>query len=224
MQRVVESYLKLRYLFFRWRYELTTTKKLLLSLTMAAFTGLLAQIYIVLPFTPVPITGQVFGVLMSGVICGRIYGSVSQIFYVSLGLLGLPWFACGRGGISVIFSPTWGYFLGFILAPLLIGNRIDKFISSRNFWGQMKLMLSAIGVIYLFGSLGLAISLGTTFFETMVKGVIPFIPVDIFKAILCAVVSSSILPKRYYNDEIDKDVWNGGDRLWLFKTRGNKKS
>ena len=81
---IMDKYLTARYTFFKWRYSLSLVNKFGLAFAMAAFTGLLAQIRINLAFTPVPITAQVFAVLLSGVVCGGIFGSISQIIYLSL--------------------------------------------------------------------------------------------------------------------------------------------
>ena len=57
-----------KYDVFRWRYELSIPKKLALALGMACLTGLLAQARIPVPWSPVPITGQTFAVLLAGVL------------------------------------------------------------------------------------------------------------------------------------------------------------
>ena len=100
---ITDRYLAGKYAFFKWRYNLVFINKLGLALAMAFFTGLMAQIRIYLPFSPVPITGQVFAVLLSGVVCGGAFGSLSQIMYIGLGFAGLGWFAA--------FSPSSGYLL-----------------------------------------------------------------------------------------------------------------
>jgi biotin transport system substrate-specific component len=80
-----------------------------------------AQIRIPLPFTPVPITGQTFGVLFTGALLGSRYGTLVVIAYVVQGLTGLPVFAGLNGGIAVLFGPTGGYILGFIPAAFVVG-------------------------------------------------------------------------------------------------------
>lgn len=198
-------WLQLRYKFFRWRYELATVKKLYLAIGMACFTGAVAQIYIPLPFTPVPITGQVLGALMSGVVCGGAFGAVSQLIYVALGIIGLPWFAGATGGFHIITSPTMGYLVGFIVSAFLIGKLTDRKIGNRKFLPQLGLMIIGVVIIYSFGALGLAIAIRSGLWETIVKGVIPFIVADMIKSCIAAGISSSILPKASYNGEIDKE-------------------
>lgn len=205
-----ENFLLWKYLFFKWRYQLVALKKVALSLGMAAFTGLLAQIYIPLPFTPVPITGQVLGVLMSGVICGGVYGSLSQLMYVSLGLVGVPWFAGGKSAsFAILTGPTGGYLIGFILAPLLVGRFTDKYISSRRFFPQLLLMMGGVGIIYFCGAVVFALVMKAGLWRTMFQAVIPFLPGDLFKAALSAGISASFLPRAPYNGEVDKMKFEG---------------
>ena len=202
---VLDRYFIARYSFFKLRYDMTIAGKLWMALAMACVTGLLALIRIPIPFTPVPITGQVLGVLLSGVVCGGLFGSISQIIYVGLGMAGLPWVAGGTASSWNIFcQPTGGYFVGFIIAPLVIGRYTDKYVGARSFPSQMGLMMIGVGIIYLFGAIGLSLATGYGFQETILKGIMPFILIDLVKAAISASASSSILPKASYNGEADK--------------------
>ena len=120
---------------FKWSRSLTIAKKIAFALTLACATGLSAQVRIPLPFTPVPITMQTFLVLISGVILGRRWGGLSQIMYVGVGVLGIPWFAG-----SSIFGPTGGYLIGFILAAFFLGHVIDTYLHLRNFTSLLLLI------------------------------------------------------------------------------------
>jgi len=202
---MINRYQVARYAFFRWRYNLALVNKLSLALAMAFLTGLTAQIRIYLPFSPVPITGQVFAVLLSGVICGGIFGSFSQLIYIGLGIAGLPWFAAFSPSSAHLFaSATGGYLIGFVIAPLLIGGYTDRYIGARTFFAQIKLMVLGVGVIYLSGAAVLALVMRLTFWQTLLQGVIPFILIDLVKAALAASLSSAILPRSSYNGEIDQ--------------------
>ena len=77
---------------FRWREQARLPSKITMAALMAAVVGLLAQVKVPLPFTPVPITGQTFGVLLAGVLLGKKWGGVSLGIYAVLGIVGLPWF------------------------------------------------------------------------------------------------------------------------------------
>jgi biotin transport system substrate-specific component len=70
---------------------------------------------------PVPFTMQTFVVLMSGLLLGPRYGPLSQVLYIAMGLLGLPVFAGGRGGPHHVFSPTFGFLIGYVFVSWLAG-------------------------------------------------------------------------------------------------------
>ena len=191
--------------FFKWRFSLALIQKLGLALIMALFTGVMAQIRIYLPSSPVPITGQTFAVLISGVVCGGVFGSLSQIIYLTLGFIGFPLFAAFSPSTEVLIaSPTGGYLLGFVIAPFIIGKYTDSYISQRTFFSQLKLMLIGVGVIYFCGAVVLAAVMDWGIQQTLVQGVIPFVLFDIFKAVCAASLGTAILPRSAYNEEFDK--------------------
>jgi biotin transport system substrate-specific component len=198
----VERYRTWRYEAFQWRDELSVTKKLALALGMACVTGLLAQIRIPLGFTPVPITGQNLGVLASGVMLGPWFGALSMLLYLAIGACGVPWFQGGEGGMEyLIHSPTLGYLFAFVVVAFLIGRLTQKHLSLRGFWGQLWLMSTGMIIILALGASYLALTLHTTFNETMVKGVLPFLVGDMLKAALIAGAATAILPKESHQGD-----------------------
>jgi biotin transport system substrate-specific component len=202
---IMDRYVIAKYNFFKWRYSLVWVNKLGLALAMAFFTGLMAQVRVYLPFSPVPITGQVFAVLLSGVICGAGFGCLSQIIYIGLGIAGIPWFAAFSPSSGYLLAtPTGGYLIGFAIAPLIIGRYTDKYIGARTFLSQIKLMMLGVGVIYILGAFVLALVMKLTFWGALIQGVIPFILFDLIKAALAASASWAILPRSSYNGEIDR--------------------
>ena len=112
---IVATLNRAKYDAFKWRYELSLPWKLVLALGMAALTGLLAQVRVPLPWSPVPITGQTFAVLLAGVLLGRWWGGISLAFYAGLGRGWSPlvcrlgkwyWLPCRTyGGIYNRFYP-----------------------------------------------------------------------------------------------------------------------
>jgi len=202
-----------KYDVFRWRYELSVVKKLGLALGVAALTGLLAQVRFVIPWSPVPVTGQTFAVLLAGVLLGKWWGGVSLALYGGLGALGVPWFSGWASGLGA----TWGYIIGFVLAALFLGYFSDKYIRARSFSSMLGLMLFANFVlIYIPGLFGLGLWLnlvkGTPadIVSLLEMGAIPFIAGDITKAVLAAAIARGITPKMAYNGEVDKASGLGG--------------
>jgi len=192
---VIQNYRQVRDITFNWIDERTLIHKLILSLCFAILTGIMAQIRIYLPFTPVPITGQVFAVLLTASILGGYYGSLSQIMYVGIGALGVSWFNGGVGGLSPLLGITGGYLIGFIPAAFLVGLLTKRFVSLRNFHFQLLLMMGGVAIIYLFGAIQIAIVLNIGISETIRLAILPFIALDLIKAVLAAGISTSILPK-----------------------------
>jgi biotin transport system substrate-specific component len=181
---------------FRWRYELSLPKKLALAFGVAALTGLLAQARFYLPWSPVPITGQTFGVLLAGVLLGTWWGGVSMVMYAGLGAAGIPWFTGLNGGIAYLAGPTGGYVIGFILAALFLGYFTDKHIKTRRFAVMLGLMLFASFVlIYGPGLLQLHLWLANikgepaTFSQLLSMGAIPFLAGDATKAVIAALIA-----------------------------------
>jgi biotin transport system substrate-specific component len=155
-----------------------------LSLAFAAFTGACAQARFYLPFTPVPVTGQVFAVLLCGALLGPAFGALSQILYIVLGAAGIPWFAIGPIG------PSGGYIVGFVLAPTIIGTLIRRREgkTARFFLA----MLAGIGAIYALGLVQFALFTRQGLIESARLAVLPFIPIDALKALLASLAARAL--------------------------------
>jgi len=211
---IVNTVNRVKYDAFRWRYELSIPKKIALALGMACLTGLVAQIRIVLPWSPVPVTGQTFAVLLAGVLLGRWWGGTSLAIYAGLGAAGVPWFAGWDSGLGYLAGPTGGYIIGFILAALFVGHFTDKYIRSRSFFSMLGLMFFANFIlIYVPGLLQLGLWLNlvkgepAAFTSLLMMGAIPFIAGDITKAVIAAAIARGVTPKLAYNGEVDKGKW-----------------
>jgi biotin transport system substrate-specific component len=152
----------------------------------ALFTALMAQIEFPLWFTPVPITGQTFAVLLAGAALGWRAGLASQALYVGLGAVGLPFYSGGDGGWNVVTGATGGYLVGFIAAAALIGYLAER-EQDRSIATAIPAFLAGSAVIYLFGVTWLAHSLGVGATEAMELGMVPFIIGDLVKVALAGV-------------------------------------
>ena len=197
----MENYYSTRKNVFERIQDASTATKLLMSLLMACFTGIMAQIIIPLPWTPVPITAQTFAVLCSGLFLGKKYGCLSQILYVVLGVAFIPWFGGMTGGLEVFLGSTGGFLIGFIIASYFIGLITEKYAHARSFT-KMALVIGIanFALIYIPGLAGLALFLGfqgTTvgIIDLLMMGLIPFIAGDIVKILAAASVSKVFLPK-----------------------------
>jgi biotin transport system substrate-specific component len=207
----VNTWDRIRYNAFSWRTELSITKKLALALGMALVTGMLAQVRFALPFTPVPITGQTFGVLLAGVLLGQWWGGISMLLYVALGIAGVPLFTGWGSGIAWLAGPTGGYLVGFVLAALFIGFITDRFVKARRFPAMLGLFLAAdFLIIYIPGLTGLYIwsnlasHNNASLLSVVLMGAVPFFIGDALKAVAAAAAASAVTPKMDFTKRYKK--------------------
>jgi biotin transport system substrate-specific component len=144
-----------------------------------------AQVAIRLPFTPVPITGQTFAVLLVGASLGMLRGGASALLYVLLGIAGAPVYAHGAQGWAVITGASGGYLLSYPFASALTGWLAERHWD-RRFSSAIGAMLTGNVLIYLFGLPWLAVVLHTRLGKTLELGLYPFVPGDTFKLYLAA--------------------------------------
>jgi biotin transport system substrate-specific component len=144
---------------------------------------LTGQIYVV--NDPVPWTGQTLGVLVVGGALGARRGFAAVALYVLLGLVGLPFFAEGRGGSGVILGPTGGYIIGFVLAGTVVG-RLAELGWDRRFGGAIAMMLIGSVLIYAVGLPWLSYARHLTVAQTIAGGLTPFILWDAAKLAVAA--------------------------------------
>lgn len=158
-----------------------------LVVAAAGLTALAAQIRIPLAFSPVPITGQTFAVLLTGAALGWRLGMSGQGIYLIAGSLGAPVFADASGGIEVIWGATGGYLIGFVFAAGLVGWLAER-RHDRAFFDMVISFLLGSVVIYLFGVVGLMAATGWPVDEAIAKGVVPFLVGDVIKAIAAGIL------------------------------------
>lgn len=153
----------------------------LLVVAAAALTALAAQWRVHLPFTPVPVTGQTFAVLLTGAALGLKLGAAGQLLYVAVGALGAPVFSDGRGGIEMIQGATGGYLIGFIFAAGLVGWMAERH-QDRSFPTMFTAFIAGSGLIYIVGVVGLMAATEMDLTTAFANGVAPFLFGDLIKA------------------------------------------
>jgi biotin transport system substrate-specific component len=153
--------------------------------------ALCAQVYI--PFQPVPLTGQTFGVLMVGGALGFRRGALALLLYLAIGLIGLPVFAEGKHGIDIVRGATGGYLIGFVVAAAIVG-RLAELGWDRHIGGSLGAMLIGTVVIYAFGVPWLKVSTGMSWAEAVAVGLTPFLLWDTAKL----VVAGALFPAGWW--------------------------
>jgi len=200
---LLESYRDIRDRLYQRRIAAGIVEKILLALGMAVITGLAAQIRIQLPWSPVPITGQTFAVLLSGILLGEMWGGVSMAIYIVLGIAGIPWFTGWTAGFMHLAGPTGGYIWGFVIAALFLGYTTDRFVKARSFivlFGLMLLtnfvIIYGAGLIQLYAWLNYVKGSATGLTDLLYMGLVPFIAGDVTKAFLAAMLGRVLLPSK----------------------------
>ncbi len=166
-------------------------QKLTISALFTALIAVLAQVAIPLPFSPVPFTGQVIGVMLAGGLLGSRAGLLSIVAYLLLGAAGAPVFSLARGGFYMLTGPKGGYLWGFIPAVFFIGLIMEK-TSEPAFLRTAAAMLTALGFIYILGGLQLGLIMRYSLWQVLITGVFPFLPLDLLKAVLAAFLAKQI--------------------------------
>jgi len=166
----------------------TLWREALLVLGASVLIALAAQVAIPLPFNLVPVTGQTFAVLLVGALLGSRRVALSLLAYLAEGVVGLPVFAGGSGGLARLLGPTGGYLLGFVASAWVVGWLCEQG------WGRrvktaLLAMLAGNIVIYLCGLLWLAHFVGAE--RVLALGLLPFIPGDLVKLALATSALSS---------------------------------
>jgi biotin transport system substrate-specific component len=147
----------------------------------ALFVAILAQVKIPLPFTPVPLTGQTFAVLLVAAALGSKRGAAAMAFYIALGTVGLPVFAGGASGMTYLSGATLGYLIGFVLAAYVMGLLAERGLE-RNVRTSIIPFFVGTVIIYACGVTWLAIVLGS-FSKAFAAGLVPFLIGDAIKLI-----------------------------------------
>jgi len=165
----------------------------------ALFTALMiVGAFIRIPFPLLPVTLQTLISALAGLIIGPRLGALSMTLYTTLGLIGLPVFT-GGGGISYVFSTTFGFILGFIAAAFIIGLISEK-LGKQNRWNSFKALMAGLLVIYAVGIpymfLIMRLYLGNTEARLLmlVTANVPYIIKDTILLSAAAIAVPSILP------------------------------
>ena len=168
-------------------YEQTSVRPMIYAAIFAAMTAIGAFIRIPIPASPVPITLQVFFVLLAGLLLGSKWAGMSMIVYVMLGIIWFPVFSGGLSGIGVLLGPTGGYLIGFIPGAFVTGLVTETF--GRSTLAAACAMIAGIAAIYLLGAFQLSVVAGLSVPQSVVIGVLPFLPGDSIKLAAALIIS-----------------------------------
>lgn len=158
---------------------------------VALFTAMVVVLGLVppmpVPWVPVPITLQTFGVMLAGLILGPKRGGLVVFLYVLIALVGLPVLPGGRAGLAVLAGPTGGFLLGMIPGAVVVGMAAGA-STLRCF---LAAILGGVMVVYAFGIPWLVAVTGMTLTKAALA-VVVFLPGDAIKAVIASIVGQRI--------------------------------
>lgn len=167
-------------------------KSMVLMALFAALTCVLAPLSI--PIGPVPISLTNLVIYFSLYVLGWQRATITYLVYLLLGLVGLPVFSGFEGGVGKLAGPTGGYLIGFIfmavISGLFVKMKEDEVILNRVL-GIAGMILGTL-VAYAFGTAWFCYSTGIGLSAALALCVIPFIPGDLVKIIVAAVVAPTV--------------------------------
>ena len=188
------------------------TKTIAYVSLFAALTAVGAFIKIPIPY--IPFTLQIVPVYLAGALLGPRIGMLSQLVYISIGLIGVPVFAEG-GGIGYIFKPTFGYLLGYMAGAFTNGYLIQK-LQLHRLYSIFLANMSTLFIVYLFGCAWLYVAMKwfiekpLSIHDTLLYGMILPVPGDLLLCVLCSVLIYRLRPQlqRFIIIERNEKQWD----------------
>ncbi len=153
---------------------------------IAALIGAFAYVSFPNPFSPAPITLQVLGVFLAGILLGPKWGAGAVVLYLAAGAIGAPVFSGGSAGLGVLFGPRAGFLWSFPIAAAAIGLVVHRGTELRDVSAVpvsilVLAMLVGTAIIYTLGILGLMLVLELELVEAVLVGAVAFLPAEAVK-------------------------------------------
>ena len=180
----------------------------------SSFIALFAAIicvgcFIKIPLGVIPIVLQNILCILTGVLLGGFLGAAPAALFLLAGLIGLPVYSGGSGGIAVWLGPTGGFLPGYLLGALVAGliagkpSVTEKKISAKRAVRISAAIVAGMVILYIPGVIRFAYwALGTDSVPadksvvayTMGACVIPYIPGDLIKTVVAVPVALKLRP------------------------------
>ena len=181
--------------------------KTVFTALFAALIAVSGFISIPLPGSPVPVVLQNMMPVFAAALLGGVQGAGAAGLFLLAGMLGLPVFSGGRGGMAVILGPTGGFLIGYFLAAAAAGFYIGKPLIERKTPLHRIIVGTFLGFvcIYIPGIAQFIKVTGKGFTEALSLACIPFLPGDGIKAVLTVVLAAKLRPVivRYLYKDTD---------------------
>lgn len=163
----------------------------------SAIICLTSVITIPLPFTAVPISLGLFGILLASLSLPLTDSLLSVGGFLLLGFVGLPVFSSFQGGLGILLSPTGGYIIGYLPTSLVVSSLVFL-IRKKELNDKLDFFLyflaACVGILtcYAFGMFQFVLLTKTTFAAALVQTILPFIVPDLIKAFMAVILSSKL--------------------------------
>lgn len=165
------------------------------SLHAMVWTALMASLiavgaFLSIPLGPVPFSMQPLFVMLAGFLLGWPHGMIAALLFVAAGSIGLPVFAGGKSGLAVLFGPTGGYLIGFVLAAGAIGLLTTKRNPDQapRWLPGLLAGLAGLALLYACGLLNLIRVLDIGWQKALAIGFLPFILQDLIKLVMAVAI------------------------------------
>lgn len=173
------------------------TRQISLSILFAILIGVSSWISI--PIDPVPLTMQTVFIFLAALLLPMEFALLAVVFYILLGVAGLPVFSNGNSGIETLVGPTGGFFGGFILAvfaiSLLTKNvryNLEGKSKAQLYWSVARACLAGTFLIQICGMMWGKIYTGNSWPEIIEGWLNPFYFNMVLKIIIAVFVSVEI--------------------------------
>ena len=171
-----------------------STSQVAIVIGASLFVALCARISVPLPFTPVPLTLQNFGVLLVGLALGPRRAFAALFLYLAEGLMGMPVFSpTGPGGVAQLLGPSGGFLLAYPFVAGIAGWVFERKSEAKN--GKKSfaraVLACVLAEIYLFaGGLSWLAILTHSFAQAVRFGLYWFVFAEVIKIMSAAALAS----------------------------------
>jgi biotin transport system substrate-specific component len=171
---------------------LDAASQVAIAIAASLFVALCARISVPLPFTPVPLTLQNFGVLLVGLALGPRRAFAALFLYLAEGLMGMPVFSpTGPGGVAQLLGPTGGFLLAYPFVAGIAGWVFDGKSEAKKKSFARAILACVLAEIYLFaGGLSWLAILTHSFAQAIRFGLYWFIFAEVIKIMSAAALAS----------------------------------
>ncbi|HET7209199.1 MAG TPA: biotin transporter BioY [Terriglobales bacterium] len=152
------------------------------------FVALCARVTVPLPFTPVPLTMQNFGVLVVGLLLGSRRGAAALALYVAEGVIGLPVFSiAGQSGLAQFIGPSGGFLMAYPFTAWAAGYVFER---SRRTFASAALASSIAELVLFAGGLSWLLILTHSVAIAVRFGLHAFIFGEVIKVMLASAIAT----------------------------------